>query len=290
MQGLHKAGLELGQEMQGPAQKGDLAADGVAAGQAADGLFHHGLEDGGRQILAGRAFVEQGHHVGLGEDAAAGRDGIDGGVARGQGIETGRIGIQQAGHLVDEGPGTAGTGLVHAQIVRTVGKIKDLGVLAPQFHSHVGLRRQDGDGPRRGQHLLHEGQLQGLRQPQGRGTRHGRAHHQTGPPLGQVFQQRAQGRAHRRAMTFITGFQQRAPRIHQGQLDRGGACIEPEIQSFFHYLTPPLLPDKSRLSSFVVSGPAPGPCRAGAPLGRGIVQPGKDEVLAHLVKGRAFFC
>ena len=72
--------------MQGPAQKGDLAADGVAAGQAADGLFHHGLEDGGRQILAGRAFVEQRHHVGLGEDAAAGRDGIDGGVARGQGI------------------------------------------------------------------------------------------------------------------------------------------------------------------------------------------------------------
>ena len=157
MQGLHKAGLELGQEVQGPAQKGDLTADGVTAGQTADGLFHHGLEDGGRQILAGRAFVEQGHHVGLGEDTAAGRDGIDGGVTRGQRIETGRIGIQQAGHLVDEGPGTAGTGLVHAQIVRTIGKIKDLGVLAAQFHRHVGLRRQDGDGPRRGQHLLHEG-------------------------------------------------------------------------------------------------------------------------------------
>ncbi len=59
------------QKVQRPAQKGHIAANGVPARETADGLLHHGLKDGGRQIGAGRALVEQGNNIRFGEHAAA---------------------------------------------------------------------------------------------------------------------------------------------------------------------------------------------------------------------------
>lgn len=53
-----------------------MAADGLAAGKAADGLIDYRLENRGGQILAGCAFVDQGLDVGLGKYAASCRDGI----------------------------------------------------------------------------------------------------------------------------------------------------------------------------------------------------------------------
>ena len=50
------------------------------------------------------AFVQQRLHVGLGKHAAAAGDGIDGGgVSAASFVQAAGIGVQQGGHLVDEG-------------------------------------------------------------------------------------------------------------------------------------------------------------------------------------------
>ena len=45
--------------MQRPAEEGDLAPDGIPAGQPADGLFDHGLKDGGGEVFPCGPLVEQ---------------------------------------------------------------------------------------------------------------------------------------------------------------------------------------------------------------------------------------
>ncbi len=74
-----EAVAQLGEVLQRAAQEGNVAADGAAARQAGDGLGDHGLEDGRGDVLGAGALVEQRLHVGLGKDAAAAGDGIDGG-------------------------------------------------------------------------------------------------------------------------------------------------------------------------------------------------------------------
>ena len=78
MQRPDEGRLELRQEMQRAAQERHISPDGLAAGQAGDGLVHHGLEDGGGQILLCGPLVDQGLDVRLGEHAAAGGDGVEG--------------------------------------------------------------------------------------------------------------------------------------------------------------------------------------------------------------------
>ena len=63
--------FEFGQKVQRPAQKGYLAGNGSAAGQPADGLLHHRLKNGGRDIFTRDAAVEQWHNIRFGEHAAA---------------------------------------------------------------------------------------------------------------------------------------------------------------------------------------------------------------------------
>ena len=72
-----EAVAQLGEVLQRAAEEGDVAADGVAAGEARDGLVGHGLEDGGGHVLGARALVEQGLDVRLCKDAAAAGDGVD---------------------------------------------------------------------------------------------------------------------------------------------------------------------------------------------------------------------
>ena len=230
LQRLDESLPQGGKEMQRPAQKSHSAPYGMSAGQPADGLFHHGLEDGGRQILARRPFIEQRHHVRLGEHPAARGNGIDGRMLQRQLIEARRIRMQQHGHLIDEGPCPPGAGLVHAQVVRAVGEVQDFGVLAAQFHRHVRLRRKHRYGPRRGQHFLHEGQFQRLRQLERGRTRDGGPHLQTGIFGRQLVQKGAKGRAYRRAMPLVARLQQIARRIHQRQLDRSGTGIQSQIE------------------------------------------------------------
>ena len=132
--------------MQRPAEEGDLAPDGVPAGQPADGLFDHGLKDGGGEVFPRGPFVEQGDHVGLGEHPAARSDGVQGLVVRGELVQPGGVGVEQRRHLIDERPSAACAGFVHAQI-HALAEIEDLGVFAAELHGHVGLRGKHGDGP-----------------------------------------------------------------------------------------------------------------------------------------------
>lgn len=53
--------------MQRSAQKGDVAADRLAAGKARDRLIYNGLEDRSSQVFLRRTFIDQGLDIGLGK-------------------------------------------------------------------------------------------------------------------------------------------------------------------------------------------------------------------------------
>ena len=76
LQGADKGCFQFSQEMQRATQKGNTAPDGFAAGQTGNGLIHHRLKNGGRQIGAGGAFVDERLNVRLGKHAAAGGNGV----------------------------------------------------------------------------------------------------------------------------------------------------------------------------------------------------------------------
>ena len=130
---------QLGEILQRTAQEGDVAADGTAARQTRDGLGHDGLEDGSGDVLGTSAFVEQRLYIGLGKNAAAAGDGIDGGGVGREFVKAAGVGVQQSGHLVDEGARAAGAGAVHA-LLDAVVEVDDLGVLAAQFDGNIGGR------------------------------------------------------------------------------------------------------------------------------------------------------
>ena len=156
--------------MQRSAQKGHTAPDGLAAGQAGNGLVHHGLENGGRQVCLGGTLVDQGLDVRLGEYAAAGGDGIDLLVVFRLFVQPSGIDLQQRRHLVDEGAGSAGADTVHP-LLQPAGEVNDLGILAPQLNGHIrlGIEGLQGGGHRH--HLLDKANVQGLGQGDGTGAR-----------------------------------------------------------------------------------------------------------------------
>ncbi len=92
---LVEAVAQLGEVLERAAEEGHVAADGVTARQARDRLVGDGLEDGGGDVLARRALVEQGLDVGLGEDTAAARDRVDVGGGFGQLVEARRVRLEQ---------------------------------------------------------------------------------------------------------------------------------------------------------------------------------------------------
>ena len=170
-----EAVAQLGEVLQRAAQEGDVAADGTAARQARDGLGHDGLEDGGGHVLGAGALVEQRLHVGLGKDAAAAGDGIDGGGVGRELVEAARVGVQQSCHLIDERARAAGAGAVHA-LLDAVVKVDDLGVLAAQLDGDIGGRDEGLDGTLTGNYLLDKLQVEPLRQQQAARTGNGAGH------------------------------------------------------------------------------------------------------------------
>ena len=78
LQCTDEGSFKLCQEVQRPPQEGHVPPYRLPAGQAADGLIHDGLEDGGREVLLCRALVYQGLDIRLRKDAAPGRYRIEG--------------------------------------------------------------------------------------------------------------------------------------------------------------------------------------------------------------------
>ena len=201
-----------------------MPTDGLAAGQTRDGLVHHGLEDGRRQIRPGRALVDQRLNVGLGEHAAAGGDGVQLPIVPGQVVEAGGIGLEQGGHLVDKGSGAPGAHAVHA-LLEGAGEINDLRVLAAQLDGHVSLRRGDFQGGGHGHHLLHEACPQGFAQGDGAGAGHGDAQGAGAQQLAGFPHHLGEGLLGVGAVAAVFAIEHLARVIQDDELDGGGADV-----------------------------------------------------------------
>ena len=223
-----------------------MAADGAPAGQARDGLGDNGLEDGGSQVLPSGALVDERLQVGLGENAAARGDGVERGVARGHIVQAGGVGVEELGHLIDEGSGTARAGAVHALLGGGV-EIGDLGVLTTELDDDVGLRVAHAHGLGLGDDLLDEGQAHEGGQGQPGAAGDGPAHDGTRIGPGDLPQQPGQLTAHVRVVTTVLsehgghrGRRRRCrascPSRHgrlgqEDQLDGGRADVQPHPQN-----------------------------------------------------------
>ena len=165
---------QLGEEGQRPAQVHHLALNLPALGQARDGLIHHGGEDALGDVVFLGALVQKRLDVGLGEHPAPGGNAVRALALPGNGVQLLGGDGEQRGHLVDEGPGAAGAGAVHAHLHRA-GQEQDLGVLAPQLDDHVGVGDVLFHSGAGGVDLLHKGDVQVLRQAHARRTGHAQA-------------------------------------------------------------------------------------------------------------------
>ena len=169
---FHKPLAQGGKKSQGAAQKNHLARYAAAARQAADGLVDHGLHDGSRDVVARATLVEQGQDIGFCEHAATGSYGIQRIEILGQFVQPVGVCVKKGGHLIDEGPGASGAGLVHA-LVQAAGKKGQLGVFSAQFYGHVGVGNAAADAEAGGDHLLDKGQAHFLGQGDGAGAAQG---------------------------------------------------------------------------------------------------------------------
>ena len=139
LQRLNEPLPQAHEEVQRTAQEYDFSLQLPALGETGHGLVHHRLEDGSGHVLFPPALVQDGLNVALGEDAAAGGDGIDLLMLQRQAIQLLNGHVHQGSHLVDEGPGAPGAGAVHPLLQRAAEE-DDLGVLAPQLDDGVGVR------------------------------------------------------------------------------------------------------------------------------------------------------
>ena len=226
-QGALEGGAQLGQEVEGAAQEHDVAADGAPAGQARDGLGDDGLEDGGGQVLPGGALVDQRLEVGLGEDAAARGDGVEGLVARGELVQARGVGVQELGHLVDEGARAARAGAVHALFGSGV-QVGEFGVLAAQFDDDIDLGVQAPGGLRARDDLLDEGDAHRAGSREAARARDGADDLQPRVPSLDVGQEAAQLRAHVGVVAAVVGVED-AVAVEDHGLDRGGSDVDAEL-------------------------------------------------------------
>ena len=234
LQGPDEGVPELRQEVQRAAQEGHVATDGLAAGQAGDGLVHHRLEDGGRQVLPGGTLVDQGLDIGLREHAAAGRDGVDHAVVLRVLVQAGGVGLQEGGHLVDEGAGAAGADTVHPLLNIAVFEIDDLRVLAAQLYGDVCLGSKVVEGARYGDHLLHEGNPQTLCQGQTAGARDDGGNRDIACHLIGLLHEVEKGLFDIGEMALVVGEEEGVSLVHDGYLDRSRADINAHLAETIH--------------------------------------------------------
>ena len=164
-----KATAQLREVLQRAAEKRDVAADGVAAGQARDGLVCNSLEDGSCDVGRSGTLVEQRLNVGLSKNAAARCNWVDLLDVFCQFVEASRVSLEERRHLIDERTGTTSAGTVHA-LLNAVVKVDDLCVLTTQLNSDVGLRDQRLNSALGSDNLLDKLQVKPLCQEHSAGT------------------------------------------------------------------------------------------------------------------------
>ena len=196
--------------------RGDAAHVGVVGhGELAAllGSGHHGGRAGVKGQHIG-ALVDERLEVGLGEDAAARGDGVERRVARGHIVQAGGVGVEELGHLIDEGSGAARAGAVHALLGGGV-EVGDLGVLTTELDDDVGLRIAHAHRLGLGDDLLDEGQAHegGQGQPGTTGDRPAHDGARIGPA--DLLQQPGQLAAHVRVVAPVLS-------KHRGHRNRRG--------------------------------------------------------------------
>ena len=226
---LVEAVAQLGEVLQRAAEEGDVAADGVAARQARDGLVRDGLEDRGGDVGGCGTLVEQRLDVGLGEHAAAARDGVDVRGLLGKLVQAAGVGVQKARHLVDERARAARARAVHA-LLDAVVEVDDLGVLAAELDGDVGLGDEGLDGALAGDDLLDELEVEPLGKQQaaraGDGDAHGGVAEHGAGALEQLF-----GRgADVGVVALVVGVDDAIALVDDGELDGRGAHVDAQAQ------------------------------------------------------------
>ena len=224
-----EAVAQLGEVLQWAAQEGDVTANGSTACQARDGLGHDSLEDGRGDVLGAGALVEQRLHVGLGKDAAAAGDGIDGGGVGRKLVEAARVGVEQGGHLVDERARATGAGAVHA-LLDAVIEVDDLGVLAAQLNGNVGGRDEGLDGALAGDDLLDKLQVEPLGQQQAARARDGAGHLGRRQHGRGALEQVTGAGADVGVVALVLGVDNLVIVVEHGELDGGGAHVNAQVQ------------------------------------------------------------
>ena len=224
-----EAVAQLGEILQRAAQEGDVAADGTAARQARDGLGHDSLEDGGGHVLGASALVEQRLHVGLGKDAAAASDGIDGGGVGREFVKAAGIGVQQGCHLVDERARAAGAGAVHA-LLDAVVEVDDLGVLAAQLDGDIGGRDEGLDGTLAGDDLLNKLQVEPLGQQKAARAGDGAGHLGRRQHGRSALEQVAGAGTDVGVVALVLGVDDLVVVVEHGKFNGGGAHVDAQVQ------------------------------------------------------------
>ena len=220
---------QLGEVLQRAAQEGDVAADGTAARQTRDGLGHDSLEDGSGHVLGAGALVEQRLDVGLGKDAAAAGDGIDGGGVGRELVEATGIGVEQGCHLIDERARTAGAGAVHA-LLDAVIEVDDLGVLATQLDGNIGGRDKGLDGAFAGDDLLDKLQVEPLGQQQAARAGNGAGHLGRRQHGRSALEQVAGAGANVGVVALVLSVDDLVVVVEHGKFNGGGAHVDAQVQ------------------------------------------------------------
>ena len=217
-----------GEEGEGAAQVEDVPPEFPALGQARHGLVHHGVEDAGGDVLLPGPLVQERLHVALGENSAAGGDGVELFVFLRQVVQFLKAHLHQGGHLVDEGPGASGAGAVHPHL-EAPGEEEDLGVLASQLDDGVRLRPEAPDGDALGIDLLDEGEAQLLCQAHPGAAGEGELHGLPRIAVQESRQQLPQVFRHPGEVPQVFGIEQLSRLVQHGALEGGGAHVDAQL-------------------------------------------------------------
>ena len=233
-QRLVEAGAQLAHEGERAAEIHDVSFDRAALRQAGNGLVDHGHEDGAGHVRALCALVEQGLHVGLGEHAAAGGDGVGALRFGGLLVHLRRGDAQQRGHLVDECAGAARAGAVHAHLERSLEE-EDLRILAAQLDDDVRAREVHVRGNLCRIDLLYEGNVRAQRQPHARGAGNAQAHGRAvGDILVKAREQLAGFLADEGIVPVVAGINDLVAAVQDDAFDGRGTDIQADSKGFGH--------------------------------------------------------
>ena len=214
--------------MQRSPQECHTASDGTPLRQIPNGLVHHRLQHGKRNIRLFRTIIHERLDIRLGKHAAAGCDGINLLSLFRQCIQPRRIRREQRCHMIDEGARSACADTVHA-LLRRIPEIRDLCILAAQFHHGIRPRNHLLHRRRACNDLLHKGQPDTLCNAHTRGAseRKGKALLAHNPF--QCLQIRRERRSDLRKMPCIILIDQFLLLIQNNQLDGRGTNIDSNV-------------------------------------------------------------